>query len=264
MADLTAVNILKAHDRYNSTSLLEEAENGNPKLCQSCHADPAVMAPGKPGVLNFSTAIHGFHANYLSGMDHEACNMCHPSREDGNTRCFRGRHSDVGVTCTVCHGTLEDHALGLLAHESSIPAAERLARGLKPVFAVSKSEIKARKPWLMEPDCRSCHTNFNIFNDGFAGTAFNKWVPGFEALYRNRTDNHGVMCIACHGSTHAVYGAYNTYGLQRDNQQPLQYQGLAGTIGTHENCMVCHTVEMSVNGHHRNMVNRLYPAMVVE
>jgi hypothetical protein len=119
-------------------------------------------------------------------------------------------------------------------------------------------------PWLMEPDCRSCHTNFNIFDDGYAGTAFNLWAPGFEALYRNRTDNHGVMCIACHGSTHAVYGAYNKYGLQRDNQQPIQYQGLAGTIGTHEQCMVCHTIAMDVNGHHRNMVNRIAPAVVVE
>lgn len=264
MADLTAINILKAHDRYNSTSLLEDAEKGHPKLCQSCHADPAVMAPGEPGVLNFSAAIHGFHANYLSGMDHEACNMCHPGRMEGNTRCFRGRHTDVGVNCTECHGTLEDHALGLLAHESGIRAAEKLARALEPVYASSRSEIKPRMPWLMEPDCRSCHTNFNIFNDGFGGTAFNLWAPGFEALYRNRTDNHGVMCIACHGSTHAVYGAYNKYGLHRDNQQPLQYQGIAGTIGTHEQCMVCHTVEMSHNGHHRNMVNRLTPPVVVE
>jgi len=264
MADLTAINILKAHDRYNSTTLLEDAENGHPKLCQSCHADPAVMAPGLPGVLNFSAAIHGFHANYLSGMDHEACNMCHPGRVEGNTRCFRGRHSEVGVNCTECHGTLEDHALGLLAHESGIRAAQKLSRGLEPVFAASKSEIKARMPWLMEPDCRSCHTNFDIFNDGFEGTAFNLWAPGFEALYRNRTDNHGVMCIACHGSTHAVYGAYNKYGLHRDNQQPLQYQGIAGTIATHEQCMVCHTIEMSLNGHHRNMVNRLYPPVVVE
>jgi cytochrome bd-type quinol oxidase subunit 1 len=264
MADLTAINILKAHDRYNQTTLLADAENGEPKLCQSCHADPAVMAPGEPGTLNFSTAIHGFHANYLSGMDHEACNMCHPSRTEGNTSCFRGRHSQVGVNCTECHGTMEDHALGLLANQSAIPASERLSRGLEPVFAFEKSEVKPRMPWLMEPDCRSCHTNFNIFDDGYTGTAFNKWVPGFEALYRNRTDNHGVMCIACHGSTHAVYGAYNKYGLQRDNQQPLQYQGLAGTIGTHEQCMVCHTIAMDANGHHRNMVNRYAPAMVVE
>jgi mono/diheme cytochrome c family protein len=256
MADLTAVNILKAHDRFNRTTLLEEAENGHPKLCQSCHADPAVKAPGKPGVLNFSAAIHGFHANYLSGLDQDACIMCHPARIEGNTNCFRGRHSEIGLGCTECHGTLEDHALGLLANQPGIKAAERLSRGLEPVHADSKEEIKPRMPWLMEPDCRSCHTNYSIFEDGFSGTAFNIWAPGFEALYRNRTDNHGVMCSACHGSTHAVYGAMNKYGLHRDNQQPLQYQGLAGTIGTHGQCAVCHTVEMTTNGHHRNMINR--------
>ena len=264
MADLTAINILEAHDRYNSTTLLADAEAGEPKLCQSCHPDPAVMAPGKPGVLNLSAAIHGFHANYLAGMDHEACNMCHPSRPEGHTRCFRGRHSEVGVNCTECHGTMEDHALGLLAHESNLEASARLARGLEPVFVMEKSDINPRMPWLMEPDCRSCHTNFDIFNDGYSGTAFNKWAAGFSALYRNRTDNQGVVCITCHGSTHAVYGAINPYGLQRDNQPPLQYQGLAGTIGTHEQCMVCHTVAMKFSGHHRNMVNRYAPAVVVE
>jgi cytochrome bd-type quinol oxidase subunit 1/mono/diheme cytochrome c family protein len=264
LSDLTAVNILTAHDRYHHTTLLADAEKGHPKLCQSCHPDPALMAPGKPGVLNLSSAIHGFHANYLSGMDHEACNMCHPSRPEGNTSCFRGRHSEVGVNCTECHGTLEDHALGLLANQAGIEASVRLSRGLEPVFVMEKSDVKPRAPWLMEPDCKSCHTNFDIYEDGYGGTAFNLWAPGFEALYRNRTDNHGVMCIACHGSTHAVYGAINKYGRQRDNQQPLQYQGLAGTIGTHEQCVVCHTVEMAFSGHHRNMVNRMAPAVVVE
>jgi hypothetical protein len=264
MADLTAINILAAHDRMNGTTLLADAENGEPKLCQSCHPDPAIMAPGKPGVLNFSSAIHGFHANYLPGMDQEACNMCHPSRPEGNTEFFRGRHTQVGVGCTECHGTLEDLALGLLAIQADNKASARLSRGLEPVFVASKEEIIPRMPWLMEPDCRSCHTNFNIFEDGFEGTAFNRWVPGFEALYRNRTDLHGVMCSACHGSAHAIYGTYNKYGLQRDNLQPLQYQGLAGTIGTHGQCMVCHTVEMTANGHHRNMVNRELPPLLVE
>jgi hypothetical protein len=222
------------------------------------------MAPGKPGILNFSSAMHGFHANYLSGMDHEACNMCHPSRTEGSTSCFRGRHSEIGVNCTECHGTLEDHALGLLANQSGIQAATRLAKNLDPVYVEEVTEIKPRRPWLMEPDCKSCHTNFNIFDDGFSGTAFNLWVPGFEALYRSRTDNHGVMCSACHGSTHAIYGTHNKYGLHRDNQQPLQYQGIAGTIGTYNHCQVCHMEEMSVNGHHRNMVNREYLPAIVE
>ncbi len=263
MADLTAINILHTHDRYNETTLLTDAENGNPALCQSCHADPAVMAPGKPEVLNFSTAVHGFHANYLSGMNHEACNMCHPGRMEGNTHCFRGRHSKVGINCTSCHGTLEDHALGLLAGEAGKEAAERLARNLEPVFVMEKADVMARQPWLMEPDCQSCHTRFSIRQDGYTGTAFNQWVPGFEALFRNRTDNHGVMCAACHGSPHAVYGATNKYGTHRDNQQPIQYQGIAGTIGTHDQCMVCHTVNMPLNGHHRNMVNRNPLPMVV-
>ncbi len=263
MDDLTAVNILTAHDRYNGTTLLADAENGNPALCQSCHADPAVMAPGKPGVLNFSAAIHGFHANYLTGMNHESCNMCHPGRAEGNTSCFRGRHSKLGINCTSCHGTMEDHALGLLAGEAGKEAAGRLARNLEPVFAMEKADIKPRQPWLMEPDCQSCHTRFSIREDGYTGTAFNLWAPGFEALYRNRTDNHGVMCAACHGSPHAVYGATNKYGLHRDNHQPLQYQGIAGTIGTHANCKVCHRVEMLQNGHHRNMVNRIPLPLVV-
>ncbi|MDA3822100.1 MAG: hypothetical protein PF450_05745 [Bacteroidales bacterium] len=211
---------------------------------------------GKEGVLNFSTAIHGFHANYFPEMDDEACNMCHPSREDGNTVCFRGRHSSQGLTCTSCHGMLEDHALGLLATQKGIAAAERLAKNLDPVFVADKQSIVPRQPWLMEPDCKSCHTSFSIQTDGYTGTSYNMWVPGFNALYRNRTDDQGVMCSACHGSTHAVYGAQNKYELQRDNLQPLQYQGLGGTIGTHNSCVVCHKKSMNTNGHHRNMVNR--------
>jgi hypothetical protein len=116
---------------------------------------------------------------------------------------------------------------------------------------------------VIEPDCKSCHTNFNIREDGYSGTSFNKWVSGFADLYRNRTDEQGVMCIACHGSTHAVYGAENKFGKQRDNMQPLQYQGLAGTIGTHENCSLCHTKKMNANGHHRNQIKRKISAAIV-
>ncbi len=258
----TSVNILAAHDRYNNTSLLADAENGQPMLCQSCHADPAVGAPGKQEVLNFSSAVHGFHANYLRGMNEESCNMCHPSRKEGNTSCLRGRHSEI-LNCTNCHGRLEDHALGLLKGQAGKKAAPRLSKNLEPVYVKTSEEIQARTPWLMEPDCKGCHTNFNIFEDGWAGTSYNNWVPGFTALYRNRTDNMGMMCIACHGSTHAIYGAVNKYDRHRDNIQPLQYQGLAGTIGTHESCIICHKKKMNSSGHHRNQVNRPRKAIIV-
>ena len=263
VSDETSRNILAAHDRYNNTSLLADAENGQPMLCQACHADPAVGAPGKPEVLNFSSAIHGFHANYLSGMNEDACNMCHPSRKEGTTTCFRGRHSDF-LNCTNCHGKLEDHALALLKEQAGKEAAPRLAKSLEPVYVKTKEEIQPRMPWLMEPDCKGCHSNFNIYEDGWTGTSFNNWVPGFSALYRNRTDNMGMMCISCHGSTHAVYGAVNKYDKHRDNIQPLQYQGLAGTIGTYDNCIICHKKNMNSSGHHRNQVNRPKEATIVE
>ena len=96
------------------------------------------------------------------------------------------------------------------------------------------------------------------------GFCLNAWNPFVNQLYRNRTDNHGVMCIACHGSTHAIYGAQNIYEKQRDNIQPLQYQNMAGTIGTYNNCAVCHTISMNVNGHHRNMVNRKDEVAIVK
>lgn len=259
----TSRNILAAHDRYSNTTLLEDAENGDPMLCQACHADPAVGAPGKPGILNFSASIHGFHANYLSGMNEDACNMCHPSRQEGSTTCFRGRHAGF-LDCTNCHGKLEDHALALLKDQAGKESAPRLAVNLEPVFVETKEEIKPRIPWLMEPDCKGCHTNFNIYEDGWLGTSYNKWVPGFTALFRNRTDNMGMMCIACHGSTHAVYGAVNKFDKHRDNIQPLQYQGMAGSIGTHGTCYVCHKKKMNSSGHHRNQVNRPKEAAIVE
>ncbi|MEZ4999938.1 MAG: cytochrome ubiquinol oxidase subunit I [Bacteroidales bacterium] len=259
----TSRNILAAHDRYNKTTLLADAEAGKPTLCQSCHADPALGAAGKPEVLNFSSAMHGFHANYLSGMNEDACNMCHPSRAEGNTTCFRGRHADF-LDCTTCHGKIEDHALALLKGEASKEASPRLSASLEPVYVATREEITGRTPWLMEPDCKGCHTNFNIQVDGWDGTAFNNWAPGYSALYRNRTDDMGMMCIACHGSTHAVYGAVNKFDRMRDNIPPIQYQGLAGTIGTHNSCFVCHRKNMNQDGHHRNQVNRQFEAPLVD
>lgn len=260
MADLTSENVLEVHDRIEGTKLMEQVKNGNPVLCQQCHADPAIGAAGKPDVLNFSTAIHGFHASYLKGMDGDACNLCHPNMAEGNTKCMRGRHEELGFDCTMCHGKMEDHGLALLKHEEqySKPRVAKLKANLEPRSVDSYADVKPRQPWLQEPDCKSCHGAFNIREIRKAPLGFNRWVDGGSSLYRNRTDTHGVMCAACHGSPHAVYYATNKYGEDRDNIQPLQYMHLAGTIGTKGNCKVCHTKEMDVNGHHRNML-KPYP-----
>jgi len=254
VADETAINILRAHDDLSSTNLLEEAMAGKPALCQSCHSDPAVGAPGKEGVINFSAAIHGFHANYLVGLDHEACMLCHPARPTGNTSCSRGRHNTSNLTCINCHGTMEDHGMALVKNELDKIEATRLVANLEGRYVKKLADMSPRVPWLMEPDCQNCHTNFDIKNQKTIPVSFNQWVPGFSALYRNKADNHGVMCAGCHGSPHAIYPAVNKYTEDLDNLQPLQYMGLPGTIGTQANCKVCHMMEMPYNAHHRNMI----------
>jgi len=258
LADETAVNILKAHDRISGTRLLADALNGQPRLCQSCHEDPALKAVGREEQLMFSASIHGFHARFLAGSDAESCNLCHPSRPEGRTACSRGHHNKVGLDCTDCHGFLEDHALSLLKYEKDRkkPGADRLIRSIRPVKADSFAGIRKRMAWLNEPDCLGCHQDFNHTQADFEADGFNKWAGGLNGLYRFRTDGQGVMCMTCHGSPHAVYGGVNNYMENRDNLQPMQYQNLAAAIGKEQNCRICHTKNMTVEGHHKNMLRQ--------
>lgn len=247
----TGEDILAAHDKNSATKLLEQARGGHPILCQSCHADPALGAAGKEGILNFSASIHGWHANFLTERDGaEACAACHGIRADGPTQCFRSHHAQF-MDCSNCHGTMEDHALTLLLHEQQQgnQRAERLMEHLRSRKVKEVAQIEPRAPWSQQPDCLTCHTDFGI---GMSVDAFNQWTNNAEELYRNRHDQMGaVMCAACHGSQHAVYPAtFNRLGAQRDSIQPLQYQGNNRPIGN--DCTVCHTVQPEFEAHHPN------------
>lgn len=114
-------NILIRHDKLHGTDLM----NTRPVLCASCHADPALGAPGKPGVSMLSTAMHGSHADRMGKTRMvNKCYACHPGAQ---TQCLRGVHFDRGMTCTDCHDGMV--ALG------------------QP----------GRTPWVDEPKCGSCH-----------------------------------------------------------------------------------------------------------
>jgi len=247
LSDETARRVLVAHDRHARTDLLARAEAGEPRLCQSCHADPALNAEGRPDLLSLSAAMHGFHANYLAGRGADACVMCHPASEDGATRCFRGAHAG-SLACTDCHGTLEDHALSLLVAEDEAgkPGAARLMRHLRPRTVGTVDEIRGRRPWLDEPDCLTCHVDFQPPE---TMDAFNTWASE-DGLFRRRAGQTGsVQCMACHGATHAVYPARDDH----DNLQPLQYQQNRRPIGGDRSCWVCHTVDMDYPMHHPGM-----------
>jgi len=251
ISDETAQDVLAMHDKISKTELLKMAKKGKPVLCQSCHADPILQNKGKPGLLNLSAAIHGFHANYLTDRNENACHACHPSSPDGHTQGLRGVHNEIGLDCTSCHGNLEDHALSLLVAEKKAgkKSAKRLMKHLAPTRVDSISDIKPRSPWVNEPDCLNCHIDFNPPE---TDETFNQWTTSADELYRLRTDDAGIMCQACHSSTHAVYPATNIYGDNRDNIQPLQYQGTPYPIGSNKNCKVCHTIDMDEEMHHPN------------
>ncbi|MFH1156850.1 MAG: cytochrome ubiquinol oxidase subunit I [Pseudomonadota bacterium] len=248
--DATSRDVLLAHDKNSGTRLLEMAEKGQPRLCQSCHPDPVLGTKGTPGLLNFPAAIHGWHANYLTGRGTEACYKCHPSAPEGPTRCLRGVHADT-LDCTSCHGFLEDHALSLLKQEDldGKPGAKRLMAHLKPRKVPTIDAINPRTPWVNEPDCLTCHKDFTR-PDPATADGFNTWTKGINGLYRMRHDDSEVMmCEACHGSPHAIYPAKNVLDPDRDSIQPLQYQGNRRAMGF-QRCSVCHTVEMEDTLHH--------------
>ena len=252
VSDQTAVNILKAHDRLSGTTLLPDAKSGRPRLCQSCHADPALGAAGKPEHLNLSAALHGFHANYMFAEGSDACALCHPANKAGSTRCLRGLHDTVGNGCTDCHGELQDHALGLLRGREGKKSAPKLMRHLRPTKIASQEDVNPRTPWLNEPDCLTCHQKYQAPSEG--ASSFNVWTDGPEALYRKRTgEQRFVRCEACHGSPHAIYPAQNPLAANRDNVQPMQLSGMPLPIGTHLSCELCHKLRPEESLHHPNI-----------
>jgi len=250
LSNETAVNILEAHDRLSRTDLLLQANTGQPQQCQACHSDPVMSAEGDSLRLNMSAAMHGWHANYMPVSGAEACVLCHPAYAEGCTRCMRGIHAEIGVTCVDCHGEMNDHALALLKGENGKSSAARLMAALEPDHVETKEEIIPREPWLNEPDCLTCHVDFGPPEQV---DAFNVWSENFAELYRNRYDNSGIRCPACHGPTHAEYPAINPMDKTRDVLQPVQYTGQPYPIGANMRCEVCHIITMEDPVHHENM-----------
>lgn len=243
IAKSTSSDIVKAHDRLSLTTLAKQEGTID---CRSCHDDTAT---GGNRALNLSAAIHGLHAVYLSGQGAEACNACHPTAPQGSTRAFRDQHKEVGLDCTNCHGAIEDLALSLLCREAElgVPAAKpRMA-----MLTQREAPPVARQPWVNQPDCLSCHVNFGVAE---SLQAYGHWNRDAKTLYRSKTDDmDGLACASCHGASHALYPANNPYGANRDNLQPLQYQGTMKTLGAAGGCKTCHMVDMEMPAHHPGM-----------
>lgn len=244
LSETTVADILAVHDKRNGTGFTDLVKKGGAVQCASCHS-------GQGDEPNLSTAVHGFHATMqLEGG--EACGLCHASAEDGATRFYRGYHNLLGLDCTRCHGALNDHALSLLRHEAGrgSPAAAKRLSQIRPTAVALASDIHPREPGVNLPQCAGCH-DFIKKPDASDATAFNKWTKNESERFTRAFEEMGALrCPSCHGAPHAVYPSSNPAGDDRDNIQPLQYQGAALPLGKNGNCAVCHTDDMDFFPHH--------------
>lgn len=155
-----ATDILRKHDKLHGTTL----EKMKPVLCASCHADPALGAPGHPGVSAFSHAMHRSHSTRMSSISGQVANSCYACHPGVQTECQRDVHLAAGITCTNCHGGMA--AVG----------------------------DKSRVPWQDEPTCGQCHQALN--------PKFAYEEPG--KLFKESRGHGGVYCATCHGPQHAT------------------------------------------------------------
>ena len=155
------------------------------------------------------------------------------------------------MNCNNCHGMIEDHAISLLKaeKEKGKEGVDKLLAVIIPRTMGTQAAINPRTPWENEPDCLTCHVDFETPD---TDNAFNTWVKDPGQLYSVRCDEmDAVNCAACHGSPHAVYPAG-----ERDNVQPLQYMDTARSLGADGSCTVCHVDAMEDAVHHAGMGDR--------
>jgi hypothetical protein len=128
--------------------------------------------------------------------------------------------------CEKCHPGPTAHCLrGTMAEDFGMICQDCHGNMAQVANSISGGRI----PWLGEPACRTCHT-----------AQFGEPVG---VLYRNATGHGGVMCEACHHSTHAEWPSREP----RDNANAIALQGHAGVLS---DCRVCHGVTPAGAGPH--------------
>jgi len=255
------LNILRLHDDresfrdtytsalatagYNSSGLYATVTaDGKAILCARCHRSEALADSGIAGIPPLTQSVHGRMAYVIdptTGMlldsidNRSACYRCHPGAV---TRCLRGAMGNAvapdgtrAIQCQSCHGSMLDVA------------------------------SPDRTGWLDEPACQSCHTGTATHNNGEI-----RYTSAFESpgqrrvavdstyatnadtpaaglsLYRFSKGHGGLLCEACHGSTHAEFPSSH----RNDNLQNIAQQGHAGVL---VECSSCHgTQPQTIDG----------------
>ena len=255
------LNILRLHDDresvrdtykraladagYNPSGLYATATaDGKSILCARCHLSEALSGSGIAGIPPLTQSVHGRMANVIdpttglvldSVENRSACYRCHPGSV---TRCLRGAmgaavaaDGTLAMQCQSCHGSMVDVA------------------------------SPDRTGWLDEPACQSCHTGTATHNNGQIRYTSVFDAPGHQrvavdqtfatnadtpaaglSLYRFSKGHGGLLCEACHGSTHAEFPS----SQRNDNIQSIAHQGHVGVL---VECATCHgTQPVTIDG----------------
>ena len=214
-------NILLYHDDEENTNLANNAAGALRQLPRVGRAG----APGVPGVPNLSRAMHHKHAPedraaYVSSGSEDQLNILGVENlvawATGNVTStvalYRGPSDEGTNDCYQCHPGPETRCL--------------------------RDTMSAQGMW-----CTDCHGDMNAVANPTA-------VPGSTSrrcgdchgsvyaenpgkLFRQSTGHGGLICEACHNSTHAILPSTEPL----DNIQVIARQGFAGTLS---DCTVCH------------------------
>jgi hypothetical protein len=199
-------------------------------VSSGCHASESAILQSHESVNGFNPAVRPIlcakcHADPILGAS---------GRPDAGYFSFRihDQHSFMDeqfagtALCYKCHPGQNAKCLRGVMNNRFGLVCQDCHGGM---VAMATSITTGRTPWLQEPACRNCHTS--------------RFGEPIGQLYRQSTGHGGVMCEACHNSTHAEWPSARS----EDNANILALQSTAGPL---TDCRVCHTVNPSGAGPH--------------
>ena len=191
--------------------------------CHKCHGGSG-NAETMSNILKLHDQKEGTN---LANNTPVLCQDCHADNALGKTGrmdipslslAIHGKHAEISSKpgCYDCHPGPITQCL-----RTDIEGMQNCEHCHGSLQTMASSIKNGRRPWLDEPKCSNCH-NGDEMDTG-------------NELYRDAKGHHGVYCETCHYEPHAWWPSK----LAKDNQQAINLQGSAGSLGM--NCLACHT-----------------------
>ena len=244
-------NILRVHDLKHGTQF---AAPGAAVACSVCHdtrANRVAPLGSNPALPSLSAALHRAHADFVADDGGAAsCAVCHATEPMAG-----GAMAKAGLSCGACHGGMRAIAgTTVLAAGGSLDGA---------------ADGAARRSWVDEPRCESCHTGDALDHLTGPGLAFapdglrlnrafrttdaaaspirrddSRFGAGAATRYKDARGHAGLACATCHGTSHAEFSTSTDHAL------PTAMQGHPGAMVECDVCHVAGSLPLTTQGPH--------------